>query len=147
MSDVPPHMRRQYKLDADHLKWLAIAHFGAAAFALLGIVGLVFQYSIMERMFTDPNFPPNAHGKPMPESFMMMFEVIFTVMGVIFAIAGLANLLSGFFIKSRTNRMFSLIVAACNCLQIPMGTALGIFTFIVLQRESVRNLYESTDIQ
>jgi hypothetical protein len=35
------------------------------------------------------------------------------------------------------------VVAGINCLHIPLGTVLGIFTIVVLCRESVRELYEA----
>jgi hypothetical protein len=38
-----------------------------------------------------------------------------------------------------------LIIAVLNCLQIPFGTALGVFTIIVLSRDSVRELYSRDD--
>lgn len=37
---------------------------------------------------------------------------------------------------------FCLVVAALSCLFMPIGTALGIFTIIVLMRPSVRELFE-----
>jgi hypothetical protein len=38
--------------------------------------------------------------------------------------------------------MLSLIVAELNCLQFPFGTVLGEFTFVVLLRGSVIELYD-----
>jgi len=49
--------------------------------------------------------------------------------------------LSGFFLLKKRNRGFSLIIGGLNCLQIPFGTALGVFTIIVLSRDSVRQMY------
>jgi hypothetical protein len=37
--------------------------------------------------------------------------------------------------------MFSLVIAGVNCASFPLGTLLGVFTFIVLLRASVRSLY------
>lgn len=37
----------------------------------------------------------------------------------------------------------SLVVSGINCLQIPFGTVLGIFTIIVLMRPSVQSGYEA----
>jgi hypothetical protein len=37
--------------------------------------------------------------------------------------------------------MFSIVVAGVNCLQIPFGTALGVFTMMVLLRDTVRQSY------
>ena len=59
--------------------------------------------------------------------------------------AAIGNLLSGLYLRARKYRMFSIIVAALNCLQIPFGTVLGVFTIVVLVRESVRELYEPTN--
>jgi hypothetical protein len=36
-------------------------------------------------------------------------------------------------------------VAGINCLWVPLGTALGVCTFIVLLRESVNKLYAEAD--
>ena len=55
------------------------------------------------------------------------------------------NLLTGIFLRTRKYRTFSFVVAALNCLQIPIGTVLGIFTIVVLARDSVRELYEATN--
>ena len=49
---------------------------------------------------------------------------------------------SGLCIQRRQRRTFSLVMAVVNCLSIPFGTALGIFTILVLSRESVRRQYE-----
>jgi hypothetical protein len=46
-----------------------------------------------------------------------------------------------------SSRLFSLIVAGFMCMFFPFGTALGVFTFIVLTRESVRRLYFETESQ
>ena len=48
---------------------------------------------------------------------------------------------SGRCLARRRQRMFSMIVAGISCLQFPFGTALGIFTLIVLQRPTVQALY------
>jgi len=45
------------------------------------------------------------------------------------------------FLRDRRHRTFSMAIAALDCLHIPFGTILGILTFIVLGRDSVRALY------
>lgn len=44
-------------------------------------------------------------------------------------------------IDRRRNRTFSQVVAALNCLNIPFGIALGIFTFVVVADPEVRAEY------
>jgi len=45
-------------------------------------------------------------------------------------------------IVRREARMLCLIVAGINCLNMPLGTALGVFTFIVLSRPQVIRSFE-----
>ena len=54
---------------------------------------------------------------------------------------GALTLLSGYFIVRRKCRTFSLVIAGINCLSIPLGTTLGVFTIIVLMRDSVKTIY------
>jgi hypothetical protein len=52
------------------------------------------------------------------------------------------KLLTAQYIKRRRSRAFCMVVAAISCLEIPYGTLLGVFTFLVLGRNSVRGLFE-----
>jgi SNF family Na+-dependent transporter len=54
---------------------------------------------------------------------------------------GILIIYSGRCIKARRNWIFSLVIAGFMCLSVPLGTALGVFTFIVLLRDSVKRLY------
>src|SRR5260370_11463091 len=45
-------------------------------------------------------------------------------------------------LRDRRHRVFCLIIAAICCLQIPWGTAIGVCTFMVLSRPSVRAQFE-----
>jgi hypothetical protein len=64
-------------------------------------------------------------------------------MGFIFVVAAVLNVVSGIFLRQRRHRIFSFVIAGLDCLQIPFGTALGVFAIIVLSRDSVRQLYLS----
>ncbi len=48
---------------------------------------------------------------------------------------------SGRCISQQRRRTFSLIMGLINCLCVPLGTVLGVFTFITLGRPSVREIY------
>jgi hypothetical protein len=54
---------------------------------------------------------------------------------------GIINILSGGWIASRRNRTGTQVVAAFNCLNVPFGLALGIFTFITLGDDGVKRAY------
>ena len=51
------------------------------------------------------------------------------------------NILGGIYLRAKKHRTFCLVVAAVNCLHVPLGTILGIFTIVVLARNSVRDAF------
>jgi hypothetical protein len=58
-------------------------------------------------------------------------------------VIGIFTIISGRKLGKQTGRTFSLVVAGINCAVFPFGTVLGVFTIIVLMRDSVRKLYEA----
>lgn len=54
----------------------------------------------------------------------------------------ICTFISGRLLAKRRKRMFSFVMAALLCMFMPFGTVLGIFTIMVLSRESVQRLYE-----
>lgn len=95
-----------------------------------------------------PEPPPPATAAPaafrgFPKEMMAFFIVFYVAMGAFLAAIAAANFMSGRFIKKRKNKTFSLVVSGFNCLQIPFGTVLGVFTIIVLMRPSVQSGYDA----
>jgi hypothetical protein len=70
--------------------------------------------------------------------------IIGTIVFLYGQIASIATILVGKFIKNRTRHTFCLVVAGFNCMFFPIGTGLGIFTFIVLLRDSVKEVFKRT---
>ena len=142
MMQPPPLLRDQREVDADHLKLLSVFHFVGAGLAVLGILFLLAHYAMFHAFFSNPGMWQNQKQSPPPAEFVAMFKWFYVIVAIWFVGSGILNLLSGLFIRSRKHRTFSLIVSAINCLHMPLGTALGVFTIIVLVRDSVRELYE-----
>ena len=73
------------------------------------------------------------------------FGAIFAGLGalVFVSIEGMAALsfFTGRFLARRQHRTFCVVISALNCISLPLGTALGVFTIIVLQRRSVKTLF------
>jgi hypothetical protein len=55
---------------------------------------------------------------------------------------GILTILSGRWMAKRRRRIFSLVIAGINCASFPFGTVLGVFTFIILLRPSVKQMYD-----
>jgi uncharacterized membrane protein HdeD (DUF308 family) len=144
MSDLPPVMRDQRRIDADHLRLLAIFHFIAAAFALLGVLFLWGHYTLMHLFMSNPKMwtSPTQQG-PNPAEFFAMFRWFYAAMALWFVASGVLNLISAFCLRARKGRVYSIVVACINCLYMPLGTILGVFTILVLARDTVRDVYEA----
>jgi hypothetical protein len=130
--------------DADHLRTLAIFHYVVGGLSLLGLGFMYLHYYFMQTFFANPKLWENAKEPPPfnPQEFWMIFVWFYVAAGIVMVVAGVLNLMSGRYLQQRKNRMFSLVVAGLNCLQMPFGTVLGVFTLVVLTRESVQRLYE-----
>jgi len=141
---LPPEVwiESQRKRDCEHLKLLSIFHFIFAGLALLGIGFIFVHYAFMHMVFSNPEMWKTQRGaEPPPKEFLDAFIWFYVFGGFILFLGLVLNVVSGVFLQQRQHRMFSLVTGGLNCLQIPFGTALGVFTIIVLSRESVRELY------
>ncbi len=130
--------------DESHLNTLAICHYIYAGMLGLGglfgliyvVFGIVFAASIASA--------PASGSSPGPPAA--------AIGGIFAAIGGFIMLLvwtkaavvaySGMCLKRRQKRTFSFVIACICCMNIPLGTALGVFTLVVLSRASVKALYD-----
>jgi len=140
--DTPPFVNEdQRQRDNEHINLLSVFHFVLSGLALFGMAFLLLHYFIMCSFFTHPERWPTKGEAGPPKEFFDVFVYFYIFMGVLLVTACVGNVLSGVFLRQRRHRMFSLIVAGLDCVQIPFGTTLGVFTFIVLLRDSVRQSY------
>ncbi|HTW22089.1 MAG TPA: hypothetical protein VMD78_00725 [Candidatus Baltobacteraceae bacterium] len=147
---MPEEFSRQSVVDEEHLKILAICYMVSAALsAFLSLFGLAYigmGAAVSQVIKNSPELAGNAVNAPPPE----LFSWIFGVFGVVFflvsiTLAGL-KLGAGLCIRKRKGRVFCMVVGAIECLGVPYGTLLGIFTFVVLGRESVERLFEANSV-
>jgi hypothetical protein len=144
-TSVPLPVLDQQKRDIEHIRLVAILHFVFGGLAMLGILFLLIHYFILHTVFANPDlWKSQPNSTPPPKEFFEVFVWMYVFVGLLLASACLLNLLSGFFLLKRRHRVFSLVIAGLNCLQIPFGTALGILTILVLLRDSVRELYDGS---
>lgn len=141
-AGIPPN---PFEKDLEHLNLLGIFHFIGAGLALLGLGLLFVHLMIFRTVFIDSAFQksPNGMNQDMVVKIFMAFYAIF---GFFMLTGVVLNFLAGLFLRSRTHRTFCMVVAALNCLQIPLGLVLGIFTFVVLSRPSVRTLFDAEKV-
>lgn len=127
--------------DESHLTLLAIFHVVGAWLALAGIGFLGLHFTLMRTIFTNPAMWKNHNAPPPPAEFFAIFKWVYLIGAVWCAVSLILNLASSICLWKRRCRTFSIVVAGVNCLHIPLGTVLGVFTIITL-RDSVVRLYD-----
>ena len=125
--------------DREHLRLLTIFYYIWAGFqALGGLVGLAFM-GIGAFIASSPQIA-QANNPPPP-----WFGAIFAGLGalVFVSVEGMAALsfFTGQFLSRRQRHTFCVVISVLNCLSLPLGTALGVFSILVLQRPSVKALF------
>ncbi|HEY0548534.1 MAG TPA: hypothetical protein VGF13_02975 [Verrucomicrobiae bacterium] len=129
--------------DAEHLKILSILYYvwgGLTAclscfgflYAIIGVVAIAAGIQGQEG-------PPAVVG-----GMFMFIGAVFVVLGA--AVGGL-TIWAGRCLAQRQRYTLCFVMACLSCLSVPLGTALGVFTIIVLQRPTVKTMFgQSTSV-
>jgi len=127
--------------DRSHLTVLSVLHFVGAGLAGLGLLFVLFHFLAFRSLMNNPATALNHGQGPSPEAFVSVFKWFYLVMGAWLAMSLVVNLLTGSYLNARKHRTFCFVTAAINCLHMPLGTVLGIFTIVVLARDAVRTAF------
>ena len=134
--------------DKEHLQLLAIFHYVVAGLAALfsffpllyTTVGVIFIFAARHGTAKP--------GEDLPPEFLGW---IFAVLGSLLFLMGIAMaiciLIAGRSLAHCKRYSFALVMACIECVFIPFGTILGVFTIVVLSRESVRGLFSTATVQ
>jgi len=139
--DLPQDVRDEI-IDAEHLRLLSIAHYVDGILCIVFASFFILHFVLFAVMASNPEWM--AHGKSAPPDGL--FKLFTAILGV-FIIAGWTlgalTIYAGRCIRRRARRTFTFVMACINLVFIPIGTALGVCTLLVLTRPSVKRLYES----
>ena len=128
--------------DTEHLRLLAIFHYIVA--------GLAAVFSFFPLLYTTIGgifIFAARHGTPKPGEELPpeFLGWIFIVLGLFLFLLGIAMaicvLIAGRCLSRRKCYSFALVIACIECLFIPFGTIVGVFTIIALSRESLKRLF------
>ncbi len=144
-------MDAPYDRDREHLKLLGILHYVWAALgALQGLLGIV--YALMGPAiggWIRDDMARQSRGGPPPEQFATLFTTMFVGVGILLFVFGIGgcvlSIVAARSLHAYRRRTLCMIAAGFDCLSVPLGTALGVFTLIVLSRPTVRALFEQND--
>ncbi|MEM6687944.1 MAG: hypothetical protein AAF664_00865 [Planctomycetota bacterium] len=130
--------------DDEHLRLLSIFHYVVAGllglFSLGPLIHLGFGIAILSGAFDGGG----GNGPP-PLIFgwlFVIFPAIFICLGMTVAVL---VAIAGRKLSQRASHTYCLVIAGVACLFVPFGTVLGVLTFIVLSRPTVRQKFDLTD--
>jgi hypothetical protein len=134
--------------DKEHLQLLAIFHYVVAGLAALFSFFPLLYTTIGTIFIFAARHGTAKPGEDLPPEFLGW---IFAVTGSVLFLIGLAMaiciLIAGRSLARCKRYVFALVMACIECFFIPFGTILGVFTIVVLSRESVRGLFSTAPVQ
>jgi len=140
-----PEETRQSIIDEEHLKMLSLGYaVSAGVSALYSLFGLlyVFMGIMMSTALSHlPETPANPAQAPPPAFVGWIFGFIGLAFFLIATAVTAARFRAAWCIKHRKSRVFCMVIAGIGCLEFPYGTVLGIFSFLVLGRDSAVPLF------
>jgi len=127
--------------DSKNLDLLSMFHYIVggitALFSCLPFIHVFIGLAMISGKFADNH----SSGPPEP-----WFGWLFVIMGAVFIVLGwglaICMIIAGKKLKARKGRLFCMVVAGVECMLMPFGTVLGVFTLIVLNKDPVRVLFD-----
>lgn len=136
--------------DLEQLRLLSIFHYVVggliALFSCLPFIHLTIGIMALTGSFPDT---PTRPGEP--EFPKELFGAMFVILPSIIILCGwtlaICTIVAGRKLSKQTNYIFCIVVAGILCAFTPIGTILGVFTIIVLMRDSVKSLFTKPSFQ
>lgn len=128
----------------NNLSTLSLLHYVYGAFVC--VVGLMLLLLVALGHFLNSDWIAANSDQPPPPFLGHLFIILGWVIFAFVEFKGVLNIISGRMIARRRNRLFSQITAGLDCLNIPFGMALGIFTFVTLNNEEVKREYDGRQL-
>jgi hypothetical protein len=127
--------------DLEHLKLISIFHYivgGLACFC--GLLWILYIVSGIILIFASGSM---ASDDRMGASIGGVVAIVVGVfLFVLFEAYGILCIIAGRKYAKHQGYWFCFVLAVFTCLNFPLGTALGVFTIIVLNRPSVKTLFQ-----
>src|SRR6476660_1390904 len=134
--------------DTEHLRLLAIFHYIVSGLAaLLSFFPMLYTIIGGIFIFAARHGTPKPGEELPPEFLGWIFSVVGSLLFVIGIVRAILILIAGRSLALRTRYTFALVMACIECLFVPFGTILGVFTLVVLSREPVRALFSKGSVQ
>ncbi len=126
--------------DLQHLNLLSIFHYVIGGIKYVFGCFPIFHLVLGIIILLMPMKPGDKDAIPnvLMGGFFILFALVF--IAVSWTLATMM-IIVGYKLSRRKSYMFCLVIACIECLSMPFGTILGVFTIILLSRPSVKALF------
>ena len=131
--------------DLHYLKLLSIFHyiFGGLA-VLFSFFPVIYVAMGILALCAPGSLEPEGEAVP------LVIGWAFIVMGTVFVLVGwafaLCVVLAGRYLARQVHYVFCMVIGAIECIFMPFGTVLGVFTIVVLAKPSVKERFEGAAV-
>jgi hypothetical protein len=136
----------QTAIDADNLRLLEIAFYIAGGMTALFSCFFLIHFCMFLVFGLNPQmFANSAHGQQVTPPPAGLFLGMAAVIGVVILLGwafGALQIYAGRCLRQRRSWLFVMIISAIECIFIPWGTTIGVCSLILLNRPSVRPLFQ-----
>ena len=140
-SPGPADALRIQSRDVEQVKLLAIFYFVHAGLALFGLcIGLLY-IGLGITIALAPPSDVDPQSSRVAEFMSWFFIGIGSLAAILSVIMCVLQVRCGRCLRKFRNRTYCMTVAGITCISVPLGTVLGILTFIVLARPPVAQLF------
>jgi hypothetical protein len=138
--------RVQAAIDSEHLKLLAMGYLISGVMsALFSLMGLMYMFMavVMHGAFSAIAASANSSDQIPPPEMAWIFGFVGFAMFVFLISLAALKFRAAWCLKRRRSHTLCMVAAGISCIGIPYGTLLGVYTFIVLGRASVKQCFDA----
>ncbi|MFY2764059.1 hypothetical protein [Arenimonas sp. MALMAid1274] len=125
----------------EHLRLLVIFHYILAGMTLLGLVFIGLHYWAVITFINPGSWQARADVQGI--AVLSLVRGVYAVMAFSCVLGIVLNVLAAQALAARRQWMLCAVVSGINCLQVPLGTFLGVATLVLINKAEVRARFRS----
>lgn len=126
-----------------NLNTLAILQYIWAGLTFFGVAIVYVFYFVIGRVFSSEII---STASPEDEAVLGVVGGVVAIIGIVLIffllLSTVLKVLCGIFMQKKKNRIFCIVIASIECLNIPFGTVLGVFTIIELEKLEAKQMFD-----
>jgi hypothetical protein len=136
------------KTNTSNLNLLSIFYFVFGGLSLMVAFIMLIYGIVINVIFSNQHVQDAINSEPEGEivgSVFGIISIVFLVAFILVLVIGILQIIAGFRLRQKRSRSLIIVVAVLELLSFPLGTALGVFTIVVLSKPSVIDMFNNEE--